>query len=179
MLTIAAMFALSLASTHKTGDHRSIHRPEPERFCRLAMPDQCEGSGEWITDDPKFKQAVIKYFRNYPRHRFGFMGEATWELFWRTISGGHVQPELVAHGIYLFEACTPHSCPSRQAIVVVSHGRIIAAAMVGDLCDRCDREFYIFTKRSEPLAGVGTNAIKLWAVHNGWFNDSPILQRLP
>lgn len=178
MLTFAAVFSLALASAHRIEDHRAISRPKVEQHCRMVRPDQCEGSGEWISDDPKFKPAVIKFFRSVPKHRLGYLDEAPWELFWETISGGHVQPTRVARGIYLFDACTPHACPLRQAVVVVTRGRIIAAALVGDLCNRCDREFYIYFKRSEPLAGIGIIAIKSWA-RSGWFYNPPILRSLP
>ena len=156
---ISALLALALAASNPPCVTSAIceemgakvtRRPQPPSICRLATPRTCMSGSDWISDDRRFQPALIRFFHGARGSYFGRDEDLTWKHFWDAISGVRATPDLWGPNLYYFEACIPHSCEQKGA-VLVKPGRILAAFIYGDSCGRCDTmSSYIFVRRSDP-----------------------------
>ena len=174
MLTILAALTATMAVVPAATYVSDVIKRRPVRSCRMSHPEQCKGSGEGITTDPKFQPALIAFLKSVPKGKYGYKGESAWEPFLRSMSEGPWVPNWSGNGLYLFDGCILHACPVRQSAVVIVRGRIVAAAMAGFLCRRCDDGLVIFVKKNDPLARGAVSALVRWGPY-----DDPIMEILP
>jgi hypothetical protein len=155
---ISALLGLALAASHPpcapSGPcdlvRPKVMRTLPPSICRFATPRTCMSGLDWISDDRRFKPAVIRFFAGTRGSYFARDEDLVWKHFWDPISGVHGKPERWGSGLYYFEACIPHHC-TRNGAVLMMPGRILAATMYSDDCKRCDTvSRYIFVRRSDP-----------------------------